>query len=78
MLLVEFYFVGLMLPFANSNYEYDYDPNSNYDPNALKTAMDQRMTNFQRLIVFAMMSQKPTFHTVFVKNLYYHQVLMLI
>ena len=33
MLLVEFYFVGLILPFANSNYEYDYDPNSNYDPN---------------------------------------------
>ena len=35
MLLVEFYFVGLILPFANSNYEYDYDPNSNYDPNAM-------------------------------------------
>ena len=38
MLLVEFYFVGLILPFANSNYEYDYDPNSNYeydyDPNS--------------------------------------------
>ena len=35
MLLVEFYFVGLILPFANSNYEYDYDPNSNYDSNAM-------------------------------------------
>ena len=34
MLLVEFLFVGLLLPFANSNYEYDYDPNSNYDSNA--------------------------------------------
>ena len=32
-LLVEFFFVGLFLPFANSNYEYDYDSNSNYDPN---------------------------------------------
>ena len=42
MFLVEFFFVGLVLPLANSNYEYqgneyldeyDYDPNSNYDPN---------------------------------------------
>ena len=42
MLLVEFFFVGLVLPLANSNYEYqgneyldeyDYDQNSNYDPN---------------------------------------------
>ena len=42
MLLVEFFFVGLVLPLANSNYEYqgneyldeyDYDPNSNYDSN---------------------------------------------
>ena len=33
--LVEFLFVGLILPFANSNYEYDYDPNSNYDSNAM-------------------------------------------
>ena len=32
MLLVEFFFVGLDLPFANSNYE--YDPNSNYNYNA--------------------------------------------
>ena len=35
MFLLEFFFVGLVLPFANSNYEYDYDPNSNYDSNAM-------------------------------------------
>ena len=44
MLMVEFFFVGLVLPLANSNYEYqgneyldeyDYDPNSNYDPNVM-------------------------------------------
>ena len=33
MLLVDFFFVGLFLPFANSNYEYDYDQNSNYNLN---------------------------------------------
>ena len=33
MLLVDFFFVGLFLPFANSNYEYDYDQNSNYNSN---------------------------------------------
>ena len=33
MLLVDFFFVGLFLPFANSNYEYDYDQNSNYGLN---------------------------------------------
>ena len=35
MFLVEFFFVGLFVPFANSNYEYDYGSNSNYDPNAM-------------------------------------------
>ena len=35
MLLVEFLFVALFLPLANSNYEYDYDPNSSYDSNAI-------------------------------------------
>ena len=35
MLLVDFFFVGLFLPFANSNYEYDYDQNSNYNYNAM-------------------------------------------
>ena len=35
MLLVKFFFVVMILPFANSNYEYDYNPNSNYDPNAM-------------------------------------------
>ena len=34
MMLVEIFFVGLVLPFANSNYDYDYDPNSNYNSNA--------------------------------------------
>ena len=33
MLLVDFFFVGLSLPFVNSNYEYDYDQNSIHNLN---------------------------------------------
>ena len=44
MMLVEILFVGLVLPFANSNYEYDYDPNSNYNSNATIEDCDDKLS----------------------------------